>query len=83
MPFNKYQTYLARIHGNKKFEDKRVSYKEYVTFHLFQKEIDQVKEHVNAFRFIDKKKFTDLVRDWERDFQKKNGRKLPATISEV
>lgn len=47
------------------------------------REIETIKEHVNAFRFIDKKRFTDLVNDWERDFPKKNGKKMRAKISEV
>jgi len=47
-------------------------------------DLDQVEDHVNNYRFIDKKKFTEMVRIFEKEFNRANPKnKLKVPISDT
>lgn len=54
MPFKKFQKYTARINGLESLKGKQVTFDEYIAMHFFFEDIDALKEHVQAYRFVDK-----------------------------
>ena len=67
MPFKKYKQYADRIDKMDHLNDKNVTFDQYVAFHSFLEEIDALKEHVQAYRYVDKQVFKDFVHSFVKD----------------
>jgi len=67
LPFSKYQHYIDRLENKLgHLKDGRVSFEEFVAFQYFLEDIDEIKDHVNQYRYVDKAMFQKLVTDFEK-----------------
>lgn len=60
--FKKSQGYLRRIHQIKL--EGRVGFNEFLAFHDFLTESDDIIEKVNAYKYLDKKLFKEIVEEF-------------------
>lgn len=70
MPFKKYSQYASRIEKNESLKEQQVTFDQYVAIHMFLEEIEALKEHVQAYRYVDKQVFKDFVDSFLRENHK-------------
>lgn len=85
MPFNKYNQYVDRMETLGELGGKMVTFEQYVAFQLFISDLDDLITHVQAFRYIDKAVFSDLVEKFHAKLAKKGtyGRKYKISSDQV
>ena len=67
LPYGQYKQYLDRMENDlKHLKESKVSIDEYISFAFFLQEVDEIMDIIDEFRFIDKEKFTDMVREYEK-----------------
>lgn len=65
MPFSKFKNYIKRIDTElEHLKAGTVSFEEFVAFQYFLADVEVIKDHVNQYRFIDKKQFSQIVTDF-------------------
>lgn len=65
MPFSKFTQYISRVDSElAHLKSGRVTFPEYVAFQYFLADVEAIKDHVNQYRYLDKKQFQGLVQDF-------------------
>ena len=65
MPFSKFTQYVSRVETElEHLKTGRVTFPEFVAFQYFLADVEAIKDHVNQYRFLDKKQFRGLVQDF-------------------
>ena len=79
LPYSQYKQYCDRMDNElKHLKETKVSIDEYISFAFFLQEVDEIMEIIDEFRFIDKEKFTEMVREYERSkLEKHHFQKIP------
>jgi Ca2+-binding EF-hand superfamily protein len=65
MPFSKFNQYISRIETELgHLKTGTVTFGQFVAFQYFLADVEVIQDHVNQYRFIDKKQFAQLVADF-------------------
>ena len=72
LPYKKQQKYLERIKNNEEIMKGWVSYEEFVSFQYLLEDLELIEDYIDNYRHIDAKKFMDLVRIFEKEYNQKN-----------
>jgi Ca2+-binding EF-hand superfamily protein len=65
MPFSKFNHYISRIETElEHLKTGRVTFDQFVAFQYFLGDVEAIKDHVNQYRFIDKKQLAQLVSEF-------------------
>ena len=65
LPYSKFTQYISRVDTElAHLKSGRVSFPEFVAFQYFLADVEAIKDHVNQYRYLDKKQFKALVQDF-------------------
>ena len=74
LPFSKYNTYIKHIEKNLSLKDHKVSFGEFLAFHYFMEDIEELRNQVEMYAYIEKnivKKSFDLFNvNFKKSFKK-------------